>query len=193
MTGIEVIIGILKLNPDIGALGFHVYPPGDNIAEGQNPSFSKLLFHDFSREIFTLDRREIMSNTKLKEIRMNLNDENFVIAVLSKVKIKGKIIRHIPIMDFSCDESNNSLERIKYFLKEISQQGAILCSGRSYHYYGIDLMTQDEWLNFLADCGLSGLADSRYIMHRLKDRCGILRLTSCPLRPKVPKVISILE
>ncbi|PIR01729.1 MAG: hypothetical protein COY73_03615 [Candidatus Nealsonbacteria bacterium CG_4_10_14_0_8_um_filter_37_14] len=97
-------------------------------------------------------------------------------------------------MDFSCNESTESVGKIEWFLKEIGHQsGAILASGRSYHYYGAGLLDEMGWLEFLGKCLLSGLVDERYIGHRLLDHCGILRLSACPLRPKIPTVVSILK
>ena len=68
-----------------------------------------------------------------------------------------------------------------------------MSSGRSYHYYGASLMNEAEWSNFLGDCLLSGLVEARYVAHRYKDRCGILRLSACPLRPKIPTVVSVIS
>jgi len=54
-------------------------------------------------------------------------------------------------------------------------------------------MNERERETFLGDCLLSGLADSRYVGHREKDGYGILRLSACEMRPRLPKVVSILE
>jgi len=193
MTAIEAVVKVLLIHPKIEALSFYVYAPRLNIKEVRGePPFLKPLFHDPSRETFGLKWHDAAAGIKMQEIIMNLNDEDLVIAVLSKVRI-GESIFHVPMMDFSCSQSADNLETIQCFLKEIGQRGAILSSGRSYHFYGADLFSETEWPDFFGKCLLSGLVNERYVGHRLIDGCGILRLTACPLRPKTPIVVSILE
>lgn len=200
MTAIEVIAEIIRVHSArvIDYLVFYVYKPHYNKRElkKKNLLISDLLYHDpLDKNIVVLKREDIITQG-LGKIISSLK-EGSVLSVLSEAGTEDmefrRSIAHIPLMDFSCRESPENLAKIESLLRTIGQEkGVILSSGRSYHYYGLKLMGQDEWLNFLGDCGLSGLCDLRYILHRLKDQRGILRLSTCPLRPKIPTVVSIL-
>ncbi|MFH1841445.1 MAG: hypothetical protein ABH800_01655 [Candidatus Nealsonbacteria bacterium] len=195
MTAIEVIVEIIRVNPEIQKLSFYIYAPKYNIKElhkskRENPLIPQLLIHDSSKATIRRDRDKITVEN-LTEFIHELQ-EDLVIGVLSKIKIKRKTY-HIPMMDFAHPNSFKNAQDIEWLMQEIGQkEGVILSSGRSFHYYGVNLMNEAEWSNFLGNCLLSELVESRYIAHRYKDQCGILRLSACPLRPKTPIVILTL-
>lgn len=198
MKAIEVVTEIVRINPEIKHLEFYAYSPRLNVSELQEPLFlSRLLFHDNPQTY--LRSREKITVVNLKKKISSLK-EGSVLSVLSRVKQKNRTF-HIPMMDFSCQDYfgkkvslEQNLSDINCFLREEGyNRGAILFSGRSFHYYGTTLITEEQWQAFLGDCLLSGLADRRFIGHRLKDKCSSLRLSACPLRPKIPKVVMVLE
>lgn len=196
----EVIAEIVRINPAINNLEFYVYSPRLSIAELQDLRdsvlLSRLLFHDCPKG--HLISREKITAANLLEKISSLNGDS-ALSVLSKVKHKKKIL-HIPMMDFSDrDHSGKKVNLEKHlsdiirFLEEAGyNKGVVLFSGKSFHYYGTSLMTEERWRSFLANCSLSGLADERYIAHRYKDGCGILRISACSLKPKVPRVVAVL-
>lgn len=205
MTAVEVVVEIVRTKSFINKLAFYIYNPHYTIEEIRRNTRKKNLFvhnlvhHDPSVETVILKRDEITADN-LERIIKSLKEDS-VLGVLSKVytpeiEWRREPIPHIPMIDFICRESPRNLAKVEQFLRLIGQEkGVILASGRSYHYYGTDnCMQVDAWLNFLGDCGLSELVDSRYIFHRLKDenQRGILRLSACPLRPIIPTVVSIL-
>ena len=191
MTASEVVAEVVRINPEISHLSFYIYKPHYNVKESRKkPLLPVLLFHDPSQETVRLKREEMIMG-KLKSVIDSL-EEDAVIGVFSRFRRESETY-HIPLMDFSCVDSCTNLKKVEWFLKEIKQQGVILSSGRSYHYYGVNPMNEREWSNFIGDCLLLDLVDTRYVGHRLKDGCGILRLSACPLRPQVPTVVSILE
>jgi len=120
---------------------------------------------------------------------INSLKEDVVLGVLSRVRT-GRNRAHIPMMDFDERKCEGRWDIIESFFRGIGQEGVILHSGRAYHFYGVHLLQEKDWLNFLGKCILSDLVDDRYIGHRLLDGCGTLRISACPLRPKVPTVIS---
>jgi len=200
MTAPEVLAEIVRINPIIKALFFHTYTPSKNVQESHLPfPLSRLLFHDASREnVIRLEREEIARVIELKKEGKSPQDGYFlmkdeVVGVISRIWVRNKIL-HIPLMDFCCECSPSNLEQVKEFLYEIGQKrGVILWSGRSYHYYGVDLLDEKDWLNFLGKSLLfSGYTDERYIGHRLLDGCGILRVSIGGLRSQMPTVVSIL-
>lgn len=184
---------IAEINPKISTLYFCAYEPKYNLkeeSEHKPTSMFRLLHHSPSRKDYKLKRGEITGDKIWSMIGLLKKDS--VLAVLSEVWA-GKKRLHIPMMDFDCDENDGNLAKIECFLRAIGQQGIILESGRSYHFYGIKLMNGKQWLNFLGDCQLFGLCDRRYIGHRLKDGLGILRVSCCDLRQQMPRVVTVVD
>jgi len=135
-----------------------------------------------------------LSQTRLEEERTRLSDDQ-VLALCSSCELLDGRARHIPMMDFMCVCSSTNLQKIKRALIELGQEkGAIVDSGRSYHFYGFDLMKQREWEKFLARCLLLyPLTDSRYIAHCLLGDA-VLRIThtKTEIKPREPTVIEYL-
>ena len=149
-----------------------------------------MLRHRPAEPNLRLDRNDIACGLTEEIRKLELDD---VVGLLSEIGMRDKT-RHIPMVDFREPDCPEFLDRIRDLMKLIGQKdGAILSSGRSYHYYGPHLMDETEWLDFLCNCGFSGLADPRYILHAIKDRRNVLRLSACPLRPETPFVVSILD
>lgn len=189
MTAVEVVVEITKINPEVAFLGFFECCPARNLKESggkRKSSLSRLIRHNPAKEDLRIYRKFITSEN-ISSYFLILK-EDCVLNVLSRVRIGLKNL-HIPMMDF-CEGS--SLSAIEHFLRKIGQEGVILASGRSYHFYGTDLMDEYERFGFLGDCMLSGLADPRYIGHQLKNPFSTLRLSACRLRPKIPEVVSIV-
>ena len=98
------------------------------------------------------------------------------------------------MVDLICAPSAMNLDVVARLLREIRQgQGFLLESGRSYHYYGIDLLSDEEWRVFLGKCLLMfGYVDDRYIGHQLVDGHCVLRLSAGTLKTGVPRVVAEL-
>ncbi|OGZ18626.1 MAG: hypothetical protein A2175_02655 [Candidatus Nealsonbacteria bacterium RBG_13_42_11] len=198
MDALTVITEIMKVNPRIESLNFISYKPTphDDLEKKIKKEFvsmEKRLFHDPDKtdKAKVQLERDGLTISKLQEIIGRLG-VGFVLAILSNVEIDGKTF-HIPMMDFDCQNSEESIKEIKQFLHKAGQkEGVILFSGMSFHYYGSRLLDEKGLLNFLGDCLLSGLTGQRYIGHRLKEQRLIMRISSCPLRPRVPFVVSII-
>lgn len=197
MTAVEVIIEIVKQHLDIDALAFYAYKPKQNVCEMKEIPFAdQLLFHDSATGRERWLKREEITQDNLFKMTRDLQ-EGYVLGVMSKVVLKRKETLHVPMMDFSegrSPEQSQNLAEIVYFLQRAGySNGIILFSGRSFHYYGNYLMSERAWRGFLGDCLLYGLADPRYVGHREKDGYGALRISACPLRPHIPKVVSVLD
>lgn len=195
MTAPEVVAEIARIHPNITAMGFYTYSAHQGVREklqkSDNITISELLFHDETRPSILLGRTGLTS-TELTNLLPS--DGDLAVAVISRVEIGGDYSFHIPMVDFCCEQSQKNLEAIKDFLYQIGQQaGAILASGRSYHYYGTRLFREKRMREFLAQCLLfTGYVDERYISHRLLDNCCLLRISACSLRPKIPTVVAVL-
>ena len=98
------------------------------------------------------------------------------------------------MMDFMCVPSKSNQATIAYLLGTFCRgRGFLLESGRSYHYYGLQLLADEEWPAFLGRCLLmSGFADDRYIGHQLVDGHCVLRLSPGVAKTQAPTVVAEL-
>lgn len=153
------------------------------------------LLHDFTREANTrsdVRADELTLDRISKEIASVPND--WVLALCSKCETLDGSQRHIPMMDFRCAPSSLNLERTKVALQQLGEtRGAILESGRSYHYYGFELQDLHQWIEFMAkSLLLAPFVDARYVAHRLIEGTSVLRITASERKPSVPRVVAIL-
>jgi hypothetical protein len=141
---------------------------------------------------FTVDRSELRNGRIDEEVKALRPD--YVIALNSRCRLDDGTQAHLPLMDFRILPNLDEIRYLVLALRSINQRrGAILLSGRSYHYYGFDPMSHAEWLVFLGRCLLlSPLTDSRYIAHRLIGGSASLRLTPSKEKPHIPHVVAVL-
>jgi len=117
----------------------------------------------------------------------------FVLAISSKVILKDGELAHIPLLDFRCLPSPRNQQIVKKALKTMGQEaGLIVESGRSYHFYGVRLLSPEAWIQFLAMGILfSPIVDARYIAHRLADGACRLRIGAGSDKPSIPTVAEV--
>lgn len=196
MNAVEVIRELVEKNEVIRALNFFIYTPQKGVAEiSEKPVFSRLLYHNSpdGKEV-RLNWEEILNKNRIFTAIGGM-EQGQALAVTSKVTAKKNQILQIPMMDFidGDDPKEENLKNIRCFLEKKEYHGVILFSGKSFHFYGTNLMADREWKEFLGDCLLSGLADPRYVGHNLKDGYSTLRISACPpLRPVFPKAVALV-
>lgn len=113
----------------------------------------------------------------------NLRDDREV-ALHSRVyTVEG--IRHIPMVDFASAISREAFTVVRDIMQEFSSRGcAIYCSGRSYHAYGLGVLTSEEWVRFMGRLLLlnspdsNPIVDTRWVGHRIVAGYGSLRWTA---------------
>lgn len=222
LTAPEFIQGIPKLLPEIEALTFNSYTPcggvvariatsnsksrggwnyWERIAEEYSSNadaktlIDKLTVHD--AEIESKNRRIInvseINNGWIKKAIHELSDKS-VLAICSKCVTKDNKTAHIPMIDFSCPINERNRELVRIAAEKLGRgKGVLLESGQSFHYYGLYLLDENDWIKFTANSLLlSPLTDSRYIAHRLISGMAVLRLTGSDQKPIIPKVVEII-
>lgn len=200
MGAAEVVVEIVKSFPAIGSVFLAVYIPA-NLKEFIPDRIER---HNPPEKIIEVVRRTILSedphNTFQTLVDIFLVDGRHHLAFSSKLKLRGsKKDFCVPLVDFKCKDSPENLEKVRDFLIKIGQKtGIILASGQSYHYYGLELLSVEQWRVFMAKCLLSELRDLQlidvsHIGHSLWDGFAILRISKSPYYPKIPTVVSILE
>jgi hypothetical protein len=105
--------------------------------------------------------------------------EDEVLAFSSRVTLNGEISAHIPMLDFSARTDNSgSLKSARAILKQLGHPGTLLTSGRSFHFYGQKLLSQDELAHFLGQALLfAPLVDGRWVAHQLINGFCALRIS----------------
>jgi hypothetical protein len=194
MEPLDVIREIVAVNLEIKYLLFHRYYAFKHGKYGLKTSIEELMYNDSStcRVVSKADRSSILSETLLYKASFGFGREN--VGILSVTKIGPKTF-HLPMIDFSCQSSDDNLRKIREFLRYIGQErGAILYSGNSYQYYGAELINKREWLKFIGNCLLfSGYVDERYVGHCLANGCAVLRVSdNLPKTCAMPKVVSTI-
>ena len=101
---------------------------------------------------------------------------------------------HIPMLDFQCEPSAPFLDLVCFAIAELGEaDGAVLNSGKSFHYYGFRPMDPTGWATFLGKALLlAPLVDARQIAHRTREGQGVLRISRSAAKPHVPDLVQVL-
>lgn len=187
-TPLGVLYCIANLNPQIDKFNFWVYTyePLRHDEKGKNP--------------YWISRDDVLKMDPIIDLMNNLQGSE-QLAISSHVRLQNNKRGHLPMMDFETTRSENGLEVVLSRLKHVDiSNGWILETGQSYQLYGPDILTNNEWLDFLAKCLLMSIvhtrqnieqvADPRYIGHSLRRKCSTLRLTTNGDKNFIPKVVA---
>jgi hypothetical protein len=134
--------------------------------------------------------------SKLMELDEKAGSSSKALATYSECRVNSRNSYHIPMLDLHIESKHGrrALDLIIEALLKIGEtDGAILESGKSFHYYGLRLMSEQRWRRFMSACLLLGpVADVRYIGHRLLAGKAALRLNKAPHKETEPKIIARL-
>jgi hypothetical protein len=131
--------------------------------------------------------------SQLLAVEANL-PTNSILAVASRVVCTDGVVRHIPQIDFHCPESAATTELVLSVLNALRLRGYLLASGKSFHFYGIELLAENELTRFLGRVLLfSPIVDRAWISHQLIEGQTALRLSSRPGYGAPPKLVSLVN
>ena len=114
--------------------------------------------------------------------------------LLSEVVCRDGSLRHLPMVDFHAFKSPENQQIVRAVTERLFPEGAILMdSGESYHAYGTQIISQEEFRRFLGTALLfTPIVDRAYVAHQLiEGRCA-LRLTAGGGKSQVPAVVAVL-
>jgi hypothetical protein len=116
------------------------------------------------------------------------------LAACSRVILTSNRAAHIPMLDFRCPCSEQNVKAIERMLTLIGcQEGILVESGRSYHFYGTSLLSETEWIEFMGRSLLfAPIVDSRFIGHRLVDGWCRLKVTD-PRNGFTPRIADVFS
>jgi hypothetical protein len=116
------------------------------------------------------------------------------LAVCSGLRLRAGYTVHIPMLDFVCSPTPANRATISTMLEVIEQQGVIVNSGNSYHFFGLTFLTNDEWVRFMGQALLlAPFVDTRFIGHRLLDGECTLRVFARHKHPQIPVIESCVH
>lgn len=97
------------------------------------------------------------------------------LALSSRVRCSDGVKRHIPMLDFHCRESAHNDLLVRQIAEALEIKGYLAHSGQSYHFYGAQLISEDELIQFLSKSLLyCPVIDRAWIAHQLIERaCGL--------------------
>lgn len=151
--------------------------------------FKEALFHKTNHGgDIIISRGEICSG-EIDTISETSND-NFWLSLTSEVKLHSKSM-HLPLLDFHCPKSNSNDSIVIEVSKLLFPDGFIvLGSEKSYHCYGLILVSEQELLDILAKALLfSPIIDGAYIAHQIIERRCCLRISKGGKQKKQPIAI----
>ncbi len=191
MQAPQVISYILDLNPEIEELFFSTYKQrphwGVDLHLKKAPLELKL-FHPYKEQIVFMEREDFSEEAMYCLI--SKIDPRFCLCLDSKVETaKGQY--HIPMADF---RRHVSLKLIREIFERLEIPGIIFKSGRSYHFWGIRIVSETDFRVFLGKMLITTpLVDERYIGHRMVDGYYSLRISCNEHKPIVPYVVDAIE
>lgn len=197
-TALGVCQAIVIANPDVEAVRLISHRVGINwrqerdTPDKQRADLLGAFWHDIPTGDLRLDRRQFVNLTAASLPALSARQ---VWSVTSQVTCRNGQRGHLAMMNLHPDRalSLDDLEKGVAFIDR-GRGGVLLDSGRHQHYYGGYLLTEHEWLDFMATFLMPCiLVSPRYIGHRLHHGYCSLRLTADPeFKPTVPWVTKIL-
>ncbi len=158
---------------------------------GNDTFLRETIRHDYTDESkgeFELHVNELTEDFLLQRIRSLPEDSALGLSSVCKLKDGSKA--HLPLLDFRHSTGGGNDALVVKAVRAIGfERGFVVESGRSYHFYGLSTLDQDEWVSFLGrSLLLAPIIDVRYIAHRLiAGRC-VVRISTSKLKPKMPFV-----
>lgn len=109
--------------------------------------------------------------------------------VVSRVRTKNGVF-HIPLLDLDIPvDEGGAASAEEVFVNLGIRSGAVLDSGKSYHAWGLELLPDKDWHDFMYKALLLDRIDRRWVGHRLIDGHANLRISE--KRKKVPTVVHV--
>lgn len=220
----RLIVRYPAILPDLAAFRFRTYRTKPSMIDesvrltgAQSTTRQKQSWLGIQEKLFPMDRLEEAVNLALRheaadetETHLSQGDvrhgvfrdllppgrpADLVLAMSSRCMANDGSERFLPMLDFQCQPDAYFLAALQFGLKKIAPGGgALVDSGRSFHFYGFRDMTKSQWREFMYRALLlAPLTDARYVAHRLIDGYAALRITSSPLKPTIPTIAAYVE
>jgi hypothetical protein len=145
---------------------------------GMPEFFRAALLHDNAASRLRQIRSQDASSKSLRQLEQSM-EPGRMLALSSLVELRSGERHHIPMLDFHCAASSDNLPLVISALRALTNRGHgfLLESGKSYHYYGDQLLTLLDFPKFLARASLLGpIVDVRWVAHQILEGACALRI-----------------
>jgi hypothetical protein len=100
------------------------------------------------------------------------------LTISSKVKLNNGTVYHLPLLDFHIPVNKENEIMCVEIIKSLELKGFLLNSGKSYHFYGTNIITESTLIDLLAQALLfAPIIDRAWISHQLIERRCCLRIS----------------
>lgn len=104
--------------------------------------------------------------------------DNCCLAINSKVELLNGDTGHIPLLDFKLPSKNNNDKLAIDTVKALGLCGYLLDSGKSYHFIGNQILSENELIDLLAKfILLDPISDKAWASHQLIERSASVRIS----------------
>jgi hypothetical protein len=118
-------------------------------------------------------------------------DSGRLLALQSRVLLSDGTFRHIPMLDFHVKASDQSVGIVETILEVLGMSGFVLSSGKSYHFYGGELLEEFALPGFLGKALLfSPIVDRAWVAHQLMESACALRISPRAEYGGAPRVVA---
>lgn len=195
----DIAKDVVLANQDIAVVHFRAYHYVPNTPPGPE------------ERIFPIERNTFLYGYDPAVIIDSLDDGSNL-ALDSKIMLESGDRAHFQMMDLAPRKSPEALEKITCRFKEIIVPrfggGVLLETNKSYHYFGFQVLSLEEWLDFLGLNLITSIvtqvdenlprvhefiSDYRYIGHSILRRSTGLRVTTRVSKTFEPKVVSVIS
>lgn len=172
----------LELRSSSGIPFWHaLFLVGETFPDGvPTPILRSALYHQdpADREVIPLVVDE-GTPERLADLAVGLEDRDSL-ALLSHITSPLGDEVFLPMLDFSSKSSRpGSAASVCAAVEALDAPGTLFASARSYHFYGGELVTRDEQLNFWARALLlTPIVDERWVAHQIRAQVGALRISA---------------
>lgn len=114
------------------------------------------------------------------------------IACNSTVTLSTGETAHIPLLDFKAPYSSRNCMLVSDCVRQLGLKGLVINSGRSFHFWGGDLVTKEGLLALLGRFSLlHPISDKSWAAHQIMEGSASLRIT--PRHNQWPEVVARIE
>lgn len=146
------------------------------------PTQDGVLRHALAHAEAPVDREQMSLGNFLDRLENNAYNElpdREIAALSSRVVTRSRRAAHLALIDFAVESNANNDGFVVALATALDLHGVIFNSGRSYHFYGAQLLTDSDLPKFLARAQLvSPLVDHRWACHQVIDGECSLRIST---------------
>jgi hypothetical protein len=186
---IEILTKLQENLPeDIQAYTAAVFVPGKNrVISPADEYFNEVKEHVVNpvKELVEIPSSWLIRSLEMKCLGL---PSSRALGICSRVHTASGVL-HIPMIDFKRDQDDVPDNE----LRKLGIPGMVVRSGRAGHFYGFDLLTEDEWVAFINELKKYYWVDEHWPDLQLQQGYSMLRITSCTNRLYQPCFTRIPE